>query len=403
MVKCYRTMKSKDPVKAESTDKESFPYFRAGMNLRTFKQDVHYFLMTKSCIRVATGKLAPPEEKDKAELWYWDRLEAYNNMVERYKGYLAKCLPDKMKDAIIGDSEDPVKIHARFMSYGMDEGFTTSSTLRSQFYDLKCYYPIHEFCNEIISIQSRHNSVCVRGHISDQEVIARLLHEIPAKPGQKYHSIAQDIQKDLGKEEAELLNVVRSEPDRDIDEIIKEYQTGHRLTSLNEVVDKLVAYSTQFPDSDNDTSSEEEDNINVATEPEVTPDISKKINELTDKVSSLALMVQHAPEYHPPQQQNRFQHRGGRGRGRGPNNRYNPSRNKGSANCPHCNSTLHTLYNCHDYKVYLVNESRKSNIQIDTASNTSGATDDMSDTAAVAIIPEPKSSASMNSAITTLW
>mmetsp|Transcript_37153 Transcript_37153/g.47355 ORF Transcript_37153/g.47355 Transcript_37153/m.47355 type:complete len:91 (-) Transcript_37153:12-284(-) len=90
-----------------------------------------------------------------------------------------------MKDAIIGNCDDPREIHTRFMAYGMDEGFITSSTLRSEFYDLECYYPIHEFCNEIISIQTRHNAICVRGQISDQEVIARLLHEIPSKPGQK--------------------------------------------------------------------------------------------------------------------------------------------------------------------------------------------------------------------------
>jgi len=64
MVKSYRTMKTRDQQNAEIADKESFPYYRAGINLHTFKQDVHHFLMTKSCIRVATGKLSPPDDKD---------------------------------------------------------------------------------------------------------------------------------------------------------------------------------------------------------------------------------------------------------------------------------------------------------------------------------------------------
>mmetsp|Transcript_37153 Transcript_37153/g.47354 ORF Transcript_37153/g.47354 Transcript_37153/m.47354 type:complete len:104 (-) Transcript_37153:305-616(-) len=86
LVKSYRTTRSREQPNAESADKESFPFYRTGTNLRTFKQDMHYYLMMKkSCIRVATGKLLPPDVKSQSEVWYWDRHEAYNNMVERYK------------------------------------------------------------------------------------------------------------------------------------------------------------------------------------------------------------------------------------------------------------------------------------------------------------------------------
>mmetsp|Transcript_8489 Transcript_8489/g.11211 ORF Transcript_8489/g.11211 Transcript_8489/m.11211 type:complete len:87 (+) Transcript_8489:436-696(+) len=86
--------------------------------------------MSQSCLRVGTGHFTAPDQNGAKQPWYWQKLEAYDNMAEKFKGYLAKCLTDKMAKQITGAEMDPTVIYEAFLNYGLDEGFTTSSTLR---------------------------------------------------------------------------------------------------------------------------------------------------------------------------------------------------------------------------------------------------------------------------------
>jgi len=132
--------------------------------------------------------------------------------------------------------------------------------------------------------QVRHNNVCVRGQISDIEVIGRILYLIPSKPGEKFHSIAQDIQKELGKDEAKLLKAVRAKPENQA-AIVKKFTA---TITLEDVVNKLVAYYSQFPDDDNTDDSDDEEFANVTRE---ATDTEQQLATLTKQVADLALVV----------------------------------------------------------------------------------------------------------------
>mmetsp|Transcript_4413 Transcript_4413/g.5700 ORF Transcript_4413/g.5700 Transcript_4413/m.5700 type:complete len:90 (+) Transcript_4413:603-872(+) len=59
-----------------------------------------------------------------------------------------------MIGTIFGDSNDAVQTIDRFLAWRVDEGFTTSSRLRSLFYKVTYYPPMQDFCNEMTNIQS---------------------------------------------------------------------------------------------------------------------------------------------------------------------------------------------------------------------------------------------------------